>query len=168
MERFDAGSPFPPIGWPSVGGGSLTVAREPGWRMLVVYRGRHCGLCRKYLRELDDLLERFTERAIAVYAVSADARDKAEDEAREERWRFRVAYDMTPQDMRRLGLYVSPPTNDVDHPFAEPALFVVNPDGKTQVVAVTNAPFSRPELRMVLEGLKTAQDEHAPIHGTGG
>jgi peroxiredoxin len=168
MERFDAGKPFPRITWLTVGGGELTVAREKGWRMLVVYRGSHCGLCRKYLGELNGLVDRFAERAISVCAVSADSRDKAESEAREERWRFRVAYDLSVDEMRALALYVSEPesSSEADRPFAEPALFIVNPDGTTQVVAITNAPFSRPDLGTVLEGLKAAQDDHAPIHGT--
>ena len=63
--------------------------------------------------------------------------------------------------------YVSPAQpGETSRPFAEPALFVVNPDGRTQVIAVTNAPFSRPDLKTVLEGLCAAQDEGAPIHGT--
>ena len=145
----------------------LSLVRDPGWRLLVVYRGKHCGLCRDYLAELNGMLERFTERGIAVAAVSADTRDKAEAIVRDERLRFPVAYDLRAEDMHRLGLYISPPQpGETDRAFAEPALFVVNPDGRTQVIAVTNAPFSRPDLKTLLEGLRAAQDDRAPIHGT--
>jgi peroxiredoxin len=164
---FRAGERFPDLSWPKVGGGTLSLANDPGWRLLVVYRGKHCGLCREYLAELNGMLDHFHERSISVAAVSADTRDKAEAEVRNGRLRFPVAYDLSTDDMHRLGLYVSPPQpGETGRPFAEPALFVVNPDGRTQVIAVTNAPFSRPDLQTVLDGLRAAQDEHAPIHGT--
>ena len=136
--------------------------------MLVVYRGKHCGLCRKYLAELDGMVEAFRQRGISVAAVSADSRAKAEHVVAEAKLSFAVAYDLSVDDMRRLGLYITEPESpeQTDRTFAEPALFVVNPDGLTQVVTVTNAPFSRPDLETVLEGLKATQDDHAPIHGT--
>ena len=147
----------------------LSLTSEPGWRLLVVYRGKHCGLCRDYLAELNGMLDKFSERGITVAAVSADAREKAESEVRDARLRFSVAYDLSTDDMHRLGLYISLPVpGETDRPFAEPALFVINPDGRTQVIAVTNAPFSRPDLKTVLKGLQASQDDHAPIHGTAG
>jgi peroxiredoxin len=166
-RRFRAGEPFPDLSWPKAGGGMLSLGNDPGWRALVVYRGKHCGLCRDYLAELNGMLDKFSERGIAVAAVSADTRDKAESEVRDARLRFPVAYDLSTDDMHRLGLYISPPEpGETDRPFAEPALFVINPAGRTQVIAVTNAPFSRPDLETLLEGLRAAQDDHAPIHGT--
>jgi peroxiredoxin len=166
-HRFRAGDPFPSFSWPEVGGGTLSLANQSGWRLLVVYRGKHCGLCRAYLAELNGMLDGFSARGISVAAVSADARDKAEAEVRDGRLRFPIAYDLGTDDMHRLGLYISPPQHgETSRPFAEPALFVVNPDGRTQVIAITNAPFSRPDLQTVLDGLRAAQDEHAPIHGT--
>ena len=166
-HRFRAGDPFPDLSWPKVGGGRLSLANDPGWRLLLVYRGKHCGLCRDYLAELNSILDQFNQRGIGVAAVSADIRDKAEAEVRDGRLQFPVAYDLSTKDMHRLGLYISPPEpGETNRPFAEPALFIVNPDGRTQVIAVTNAPFSRPDLKTVLEGLRAAQDEHAPIHGT--
>ena len=54
------------------------------------------------------------------------SRDKAEAEVRDGRLRFPVAYDLSPGDMHRLGLYISPPQpGEISRPFAEPALFVV-------------------------------------------
>ena len=168
MKKFRAGDPFPSLTWPKVGGGTLTLADEQGWRLLVVYRGKHCGLCRKYLAELNGMIDAFRERGIHVTAVSADSRDNAEHVASEVNLAFPLAYDLTVDHMRRLGLYITAPESpeQTDRTFAEPALFVINPDGRTQVITVTNAPFSRPDLETVLEGLKTAQDDRAPIHGT--
>lgn len=40
-QKLEAGSAFPKLTWPTVGGGQLELERETGWRALIVYRGRH-------------------------------------------------------------------------------------------------------------------------------
>lgn len=166
--RISAGSPFPKMTWPLVGGSDFTLAGEMGWRLLVVYRGKHCPLCKKYLATLNGLLQEFEAAGIKVGAVSADPREKAEAEVKEEGWRFPVAYDMSLEQMRQLGLYISDPRSpqETDRPFAEPAVFAVNPDGKVHVVDISNAPFSRPDLASLLSGLKFIQEKDYPIRGT--
>jgi len=166
--RIAAGSPFPTMTWPLAGGGDLTLAGAKGWRLLVVYRGKHCPLCKKYLATLNDKLQEFEAAGIKVAAVSADPREKAESEAKEEGWRFPVAYDMSLEQMRELGLYISDPRSpqETDRPFAEPATFAINPDGKVQVVDVSNAPFSRPDLASLLSGLKFVQEKQYPVRGS--
>lgn len=136
--------------------------------MLVVYRGKHCPVCRKYLKTLDDLSHQFNALGVEVLAVSADPKERAESEAREEGWRFPVGYGLSPEQMRSLGLYISEPRSpqETDRPFPEPGLFVVNPEGKVQIVDVSNAPFARPDLNNVLQGLKFIQEKQYPIRGT--
>ncbi len=167
-KKPTAGVKLPALVWPLVGGGSyqLTPTGE-GWRLLVVYRGKHCPLCKKYLATLNQMLDEFDSSGVKVAVVSADPRDKAESEAAEEGWRFPVAYDMTVAQMRDLGLYISAPrsTQETDRPFAEPAVFVVNPQGKLQVVDISNAPFARPDLRGLLAGLRFVQEKNYPVRG---
>jgi peroxiredoxin len=166
--RIAAGSPFPTMTWPLAGGGELALAGDKGWRLLVVYRGKHCPLCKKYLATLNQKLQEFEAAGIKVAAVSADPREKAETEVEEEAWHFPVAYDMSLEQMRRLGLYISDPRSpqETDRPFAEPAIFAINPDGNVQVVDISNAPFSRPDLASLLSGLKFVQEKQYPVRGT--
>ena len=167
-KKPTAGAELPALAWPLVGGGSHELASTGGgWRLLVVYRGKHCPLCKKYLATLNQMLDQFASSGIEVAVVSADPRDKAESEAAEEHWRFPVAYDMTVPQMRDLGLYISGPRSDqeTDRPFAEPAVFAINPEGKLQVVDVSNAPFARPDLVSLLAGLKFIQEKNYPIRG---
>jgi len=56
--RIAAGSPFPTMIWPLAGGSELNLAGDKGWRLLVVYRGKHCPLCKKYLATLGRRLVR--------------------------------------------------------------------------------------------------------------
>lgn len=163
-----AGAELPVLEWPVVGGGSYKLTPTgQDWRLLVVYRGKHCPLCKKYLATLNEMLDEFVSCGIQVAVVSADPRDKAESEAAQERWRFPVAYDMTVPQMRELGLYISAPRSaqETDRPFAEPAVFVLNPQGKLQVVDISNAPFARPDLKGLLAGLRFIQEKNYPVRG---
>lgn len=167
-NKFTAGQVFPDISWAAVGGGEIAPARDDGWRLLIVYRGKHCPLCKKYLHGLQGLLNDITDAEITVYAISADPEDRASDEAKAEGWTFPVGYDLKPDQMAKLGLYISEPRSpeETDRPFAEPAVFVINPDGDTQIIDVSNAPFARPDLEQLLDGIKFVKDKGYPIRGT--
>ena len=70
--------------------------------------------------------------------------------------------------MRKLGLYISEPRSaqETDHRYPEPALFVVNPDGKLHLIDVANAPFLRPNLDRLVRGLGSLIERNYPIRGT--
>jgi peroxiredoxin len=163
-----AGAPMPVVSTAKVGGGRLTIRSSDRWQMVVVYRGRHCPLCRSYLAELNQLLDEYHSIGMEVAVVSADSHEKAERQAMEEAWRFPVGYDLTIEQMRLLGLYISEPRSkaETDRPFAEPGLFIVNPEGRLQIVDVSNAPFARADLRTLLNGLKFIFKSDYPIRGT--
>lgn len=167
-SKFGAGSRFPDFVWPLTSGGELNVARMPGWRVLIVYRGKHCPRCTAYFKTLDGLLDGFREAGIAVAAVSADPAEKASASVAENGWRFPVAYGLKIEQMRTLGLYISEPRSaqETDRPFAEPGLFVINSDNNAQVVDVSNASYSRPDLGTLLGGIKFAIENRLPVRGT--
>lgn len=167
-QKRPAGSDMPAISLPKVGGGQVQIGGRPGWQLVVVYRGKHCPICRTYLKTLNELLEQFKTAGTEVVAISSDPKEKAESETHEEGWLFPVGYDLSPDQMRSLGLYISEPRSpqETDRPFPEPGLFIVNPEGKIQVVDISNAPFARPELGGVLKGLQFIQNKQYPIRGT--
>jgi hypothetical protein len=70
--------------------------------------------------------------------------------------------------MKTLGLYISDPRSpqETDRPFSEPGLFVINADGAVQIVDVSNAPFARPELKGVANGIKFVRGNDYPVRGT--
>lgn len=167
-QKLAAGSTFPAMSWPTPGGGKVDIAGGSGWRMLIVYRGKHCPLCKKYFTALDSLLVGFQSLGVSVAAISADPKEKLEADLAEFKWRFPVGYGMSTDEMKRLGLYISEPRSaqETDRPFAEPGLFVVNPEGKVQIVDISNAPFTRPDLAGILNGIKIIQERSYPIRGT--
>ena len=166
--KIAAGAVFPSMSVPRCDVGEIAPAAASGWRMLVVYRGKHCPLCKTYLKTLDGLLEEFTAAGVSVAAVSADTREKAVADVTEHGWRFPVGYGLSVDQMRMLGLYVSAPRSaqETDRPFAEPGLFLINPEGRVQIVDISNAPFARPDLAAIARAAKRIQEVGYPIRGT--
>lgn len=124
-------------------------------------------MCKRYLIELNGLRESLEETGVAVFAVSADAKAAATNWVKELSLNFPLAYGLTPAQMEKLGLYVSPADEEVDHAFAEPAVFALRDKGRLHFACVGNAPYGRPPLHDVLEGLKKAIEEGLPPRGTG-
>lgn len=168
QQKMMAGAPFPSLPVTLVAGGETDIATMPGWRMLVVYRGKHCPLCKRYFKTLDGMLADFDAAGVTVLAVSADPKEKAQADVAEQGWRFKVGYGLTVAQMRALGLYVSEPRSaqETDRPFAEPGLFVINPAGQAHIIEISNAPFARPDLAGILNGIKVIQERSYPVRGT--
>lgn len=164
-----SGAPLPEVEVPTLDGGTVRLGDNQGrWRMIVVYRGLHCPLCKKYLARLEEMKGDFEGIGVEVIAVSGDSRKKAETFKDEVGLTFPVAYGLSEDQMRTLGLYVSDPRSaeETDRRFPEPALFVLNPSGDVQVTDVSNAPFSRPDLNGILGGITFIQGKNYPIRGT--
>lgn len=166
--KMIAGSTFPEMQWDAVGGGKIDPMARSGWRALLIYRGQHCPICKSYLDKLEELQGQFKETGAAVFAVSADTKEKAENQAADCGWTFPIGYDLSIPQMRELGVYVSDPRSpeETDRPFSEPALFVINPQGQVQIIDVSNAPFSRPDLQSLLKGMQFITSKSYPIRGT--
>lgn len=165
--KMKAGSAFPPFSWPSVSGGSVTPATEEGWRFVSVYRGKHCPLCKHYLTALNAMQAEFAAAGVKVWALSSDPLDRARSEAEEQGWTLPILAELTEHQMRELGLYISSPRapDETDRNFAEPGAFVLNEKNQVQIVDVSNAPFARPDLKGLLDGIRFVQARHYPIRG---
>ena len=171
MTKLTAGQEFPKMDVAKIGGGTLTLGKPQegrDWQLVVVYRGLHCPICKKYLAQLEKLLSDFHEIGVDVIAVSGDPEEKAQGIADEDSLTLPIGYDMTLDQMRDLGLYISDPRSaqETDRPFAEPATFVTNGEGNLHIVDISNAPFSRPDLEGLLGDLKFIRNNDYPVRGT--
>ena len=139
------------------------------WQMVVVYRGKHCPICTRYLNTLNDLLDDFHGQGVDVIAVTGDKADQADGQLSDIEPKFPVGYGMSIAQIQSLGLYVSDPRSaaETDHPFPEPGLFIINGDGAIQILDISNAPFARPDLNVVLGGVKFVRnpENNYPIRG---
>ncbi|NQW10559.1 MAG: redoxin domain-containing protein [Alphaproteobacteria bacterium] len=166
--KLAAGAALPEITLPTVGGGHATIGgKHDRWQAIFVYRGLHCPLCKGYLAKVQEKKDDFAEQGADILFVSGDPKEKAEAFAQEVGLTLPVAYGLSVEQMKALGLYVSIPRSDAetDRPFPEPGLFVANPDGEAHIVEISNAPFVRPELDLIVRGLKAAGGGY-PIRGT--
>ncbi|MCW9035274.1 MAG: AhpC/TSA family protein [Rhodospirillales bacterium] len=173
ISKLKAGAKFPVITVEKLGGGEITLSTPSSgfdWKLVVVYRGKHCPICTRYLGELNDALSDFNALGIDVVAVSADPQDKTTDQMALVNPNFDVGYNLTIEQMQKLGLYISQPRSaqETDRPFAEPGLFLINGDGNLQVIDISNAPFARPDLKSLLKGFKFIRnpENNYPIRGT--
>ena len=171
-QKLHAGSEFPVIKVPTLAGAEVQLGhtRSPyDWQLVVVYRGRHCPMCSKYLTQLSAVTEQLHSLGVDVIAVSADSKEQLKRHLEELTVPFPIAYNLSLAQMRALGLYVSDPRSpeETDHPFAEPGLFVVNAQQRLHVVDISNNPFVRPELNTLVSGLKWIRDvnNNYPIRG---
>ena len=147
----------------------LSEQSPENFTMLVFYRGKHCPICKKYLTELGSKLSNFTDKGINVFAVSMDSPERAA--VSHEEWDtgdLPLAHSMTEEKAREWGLYISQKREGSEEPdmFSEPGLFVVKPDGTLHFAVVQSAPFTRPDLDDLLEGLEFTMDEGYPTRGT--
>ncbi len=164
---------FPVITATSLSGETVTLGQPvegTDWQMVVVYRGRHCPLCTKYLNQLESFKQRFFENKVDLIAVSADSAAQLESHMEKLNISFPIYHSLSQEDMQKLGLYISIPRSEqeTDHNFAEPGLFVVNEQGQLHVVDISNNPFVRPELAPLASGLEWIRnpENNYPIRGT--
>jgi peroxiredoxin len=167
-EKLSAGGAMPEITLPTVGGGEAKIGgASDRWKMVVVYRGLHCPICKNYTAKVKALKDKFDELETDILFVSGDNAEKAKAFADEVGLKLPVAHDMSVDQMRQLGLYVSDPRpTETDRPFPEPGLFVVNEKGQAHIVDVSNAPFVRPEPELIIRGITHIKKNDYPIRGT--
>ncbi|MEE4154005.1 MAG: peroxiredoxin-like family protein [Erythrobacter sp.] len=137
--------------------------------LVVFYRGSHCPICRSQLNDLAEKLDDFTRRGVNVVAVSMD--DKSRAMVVDEEWEtgdVPLAYALSEERAREWGLYLSQGREASDEPkvFSEPALFLVRPDGTLYFASVQNAPFARPPLNELLDGIDYVTKNDYPTRGT--
>lgn len=171
-QKLQAGVKFPDITVTMLNGDMKSLGKpENGhdWKLVVVYRGQHCPICTKYLNQLETVKKSFYDAGVDIIAVSADSKEQLESHLEEKiDISFPIAYGLSVEQMDTLGLYISDPRSEkeTDHPFAEPATFVINADGNIQIIDISNAPFARPELESLASGLSFVRDNDYPIRGT--
>jgi len=171
--KIKAGAGFPEIVVSALNGETEDIGLPKGeadWKLVIVYRGRHCPLCTKYLNALEGYRQRLQDIGIDLGAVSGDSQAQLESHLEKLEVSFPLYHGLTTDQMQSLGVYISIPRSEqeTDHPFAEPGLFVINAERQVQVVDISNNPFVRPELESLVSGLEWIRnpDNNYPIRGT--
>lgn len=166
--------PVPDLDLPTAAGGRwrLREQQPEHFTLLVFYRGLHCPICAKQLRDLHARLADFRERGVNVVAVSSDDRERAERTLEE--WRLDgldLAYGLSPERARAWGLFLSrgrgTTSTGVEEPelFSEPALYLVRPDRTLYFGSSQTMPFARPDFRSILGAVDYVLANDYPARG---
>lgn len=172
-KKLHPGSKFPSIKVKDLDGKNIALEKPKNsnhLQLVIIYRGRHCPLCTKYLNQLEAYKERLLKNNVEMVAVSADSKEQMEEHLLRLDVSFPIYHSLTEEQMRKLGLYISVPRSEkeTDHNFAEPGLFLINKDGDLHVVDISNNPFVRPDLESLVSGLEWIfnPSNNYPIRGT--
>ena len=169
-EKLTPDTQAPALTLPLVGGGTFDLAAEQPetFTMVVFYRGYHCPVCKNYLNSLMEVLSDYEAAGFTVVAVSMNDGALAEKTADEWALRgLRVAHSLTVEQAKDWGLWISKAFKDVEADiFTEPGLFWVRPDGKLYLADISNMPWARPDLKMLLSKVGYALENNYPARGT--
>lgn len=140
------------------------------WQLIVVYRHRNCPKCTDYLNKLAGYRQRLLDIGVDIAAVSTDSKEQLQEHLTQVDVNFPIYYGLTLEQIQDLGLYVSVPLSpeENDREFSEPGLFLIDPDGLLLMVDISNAPFLRPDLDVLVSGIewKLAQKTSRVARGT--
>ncbi|MEL0630257.1 redoxin domain-containing protein [Psychromonas aquatilis] len=168
-----AGATFPVLTVKALDGSDVELGKisdKADWKIVVVYRGKHCPLCTRYLNTLETFKQRFIDNGVEIAAVSADSKAQLEEHLPSLTTSFPIYYGLSIEQMQALGVYISNPRSEkeTDHRFAEPGLFVINEKNQVQVLDISNGPALRPEIATLAAGLEfiKAPENNYPIRGT--
>ena len=166
--------PVPALDLQRLHGRPFTLAEQAPeqFTMLVFYRGFHCPVCRRYVGELDTLMEEFAKRGVTVCVASSDIRERAEQTTAD--WGLKqidLAYGLPIETAREWGLYISTSRGKtslgIEEPakFSEPGLFLMRPDGTLYWGNVSTMPFARPHFTEILSAIDFALKNDYPARG---
>jgi peroxiredoxin len=164
------GKTFPEFEVPMLGADTwrLVNAASENFTLLIVYRGLHCPLCKEQLEELNDKIEIFAEHGVKPFAVSMDSKERADQTFAE--WKVRsvpLGYEMTREQADELGLFVSEGISESEPEiFAEPAMFLVRPNGELFATWAQSVPFARPTFDDLISGIEFILNKDYPPRGT--
>ena len=169
-EKLIPDAQVPALKLPLVGGGTFDLSQESpeNFTMVLFYRGLHCPVCKNYIGGLAAMLDDFEAAGFSVVVASMNDKALAEQAAADwELGRTRVAYDVTVEDAKNWGLWISKAFKDVEADiFTEPGLFWVRPDGRLYLADISNMPWARPDLKMLLSKVAYALEHSYPARGT--
>jgi peroxiredoxin len=174
MSHLLPRQPVPPLEVSTLEHGTWRLADQhpEHFTMVVFYRGLHCGICSRYLADLERKLDAFKERGVEVIAISSDTEERARQS--KEKWQLpnlTIGYGLDLDTADAWGLYISTSRGmtsaGVEEPklYSEPGLFLVQPDGKLYFATVQTMPFTRPAFADLLNAVDFVTSKDYPARG---
>ncbi|WP_424626802.1 peroxiredoxin-like family protein [Bradyrhizobium sp. SYSU BS000235] len=165
--------PVPELRVPTLAHGDFDLATDAPelFTLVCFYRGLHCPVCLKYLRDLDKLLPEYERRGTKVIAISSDVGERAQEMASKVGSNLRFGYSLPLTVARQWGLYISSSRGkssiNIEEPplFSEPGVFLVRPDGTLYYGSVQTMPYARPLFSELLQAIDFTTANNYPARG---
>jgi peroxiredoxin len=164
----------PSLKVPTLNHGDFKLENEKpeNFSLIVFFRGLHCPLCIKYLKELGQLLPELSKRGVSVIAISSDGEDRAREMANKVDFAdLRFGYNLPLPAAKEWGLYISEGIGKtsigVEEPklFPEPGVFLIKPDQTLYYGAVQTMPFARPSFSDLMLAIDFSISKNYPARG---
>jgi len=150
-------------------GRSWLLGEDTGARLRLVsfYRGAFCGYCTRFMQQLNGLHADFEELGIDLAGVSVDSKEVAQAWGDENGIdRVSIGYGLTRDQIETCGIFASHFTRDGQELyFAEPALWLIRPDGELYLTIQSSVSCGRPDLDSLVTGLKALARQDFPTRG---
>jgi len=163
------GQQTPNTQFPLVGGGTWALhdSSAAKLRLISFYRGAFCGFCTRALQQLNALHPQFAELGIELFCISVDPENVVSEWAETNGIdQVTVGYGLTRAQIEACGLFASHFTRDgKELYFAEPALWLVKPNGELYLNIQNSISCGRPDLESLVTGLKLLASQGYPTRG---
>lgn len=161
--------PVPELNVARVNGQSWNLREQQPehFTLIVFYRGLHCPICKRYLNDLQSLLDDFRAKGVEPIAISSDTQERAEQTAKD--WSIDalpLGYGLSLETAREWGLFISAGIKPEEPSlFSEPGLFLVRPDGTLYAASIQTMPFARPSFKELAGALDFVIKQDYPARG---
>lgn len=161
MPKLKPGSQAPDLSLTSIEGNQVKLSDlwKQGVTALVFYRGDFCPACNRYLHSLQERIGEFGEAALQLVGVSADRPDLERQTVDRHSLSFPVLSD---PEHQAIDAYDVVYNDQKGH--AEPAVFIISPQGVLLYEAITSGPIGRPtpdDLLLIARGIQQRQSAAA-------
>ncbi|WP_420585408.1 redoxin domain-containing protein [Ruegeria sp.] len=166
------GNPVPGLKIETVGHGTFDLEADKGENgtLVIQYRGLHCPICIRQMKEVEAALDDFAAIGVEVIMLSTDTADRAAETVEKAgTTRLRVGHSLPLAAAREdWGLHLSQGREGTAEAqlFAEPGHFYIAPDRTLYFAWQQTTPFARPSTADIHGGIKYALDNGYPPRGT--
>jgi len=148
---------------------ALGAGTDGRFTLMVFYRGLHCPVCRKQIREIDAQIEELRAAGVGrVVAISMDTLKRATISVND--WGIEhlpIAYGLSEAQAREWGLYISSGVKKGEpERFSEPGMFILDADNTLFWSNISSMPFGRMPVRAIISGLNYVTENDYPARGT--
>ena len=124
-------------------------------------------MCKNYLEKANTLVDQFRENGVSLVAISMDDHQRAQKATAE--WRvsnLEILYGLDVKLAEKWGLWLTSAIRQGEPEISsEPGLFWILPDQSLYLIEVSNMPFARPDLKILVDK-SVALNNNYPARGS--